>query len=214
MRRFAVALLALLLAAPAFAQDVINPQTDASKLTTGALPAGRLPALTGDVTSSAGSAATTLAAGSASNLNSGTLNNARLPARSSLAGAPANQSTAVGTQTMVGAGGTCTITPATSTRLLVIFSGILNNGTASQSVTMQLRFGTGAAPANGAAVTGTTVGGAVVVTNLVAASNQQFVLQGIITGLTATTAYWIDFSGSAPTGTTSWSSMVCSAMEF
>jgi hypothetical protein len=36
-------------------------QTDAATLTTGTLPAGRLPALTGDVTSSAGSASTTLA---------------------------------------------------------------------------------------------------------------------------------------------------------
>lgn len=42
-------------------------QTDASGLTTGTLPAGRLPALTGDVTSSAGSASTTLA-----NIPSGT----------------------------------------------------------------------------------------------------------------------------------------------
>lgn len=52
----------------------------ASDLGSGTLPAGRLPALTGDVTSSAGSAATTLAAGSASNLNSGTLAAARMPA--------------------------------------------------------------------------------------------------------------------------------------
>lgn len=52
----------------------------ASNLNSGTLPAGRLPALTGDVTSSAGSAATTLAAGSASNLNSGTLPAGRMPA--------------------------------------------------------------------------------------------------------------------------------------
>jgi len=48
--------------------------------TVSAVPASALPALTGDVTSSAGSAATTLAAGSASNLNSGTLAAARMPA--------------------------------------------------------------------------------------------------------------------------------------
>lgn len=52
----------------------------ATDLGTGTLPAGRLPALTGDVTSSVGSAATTLAAGSASVLNSGTLPAGRLPA--------------------------------------------------------------------------------------------------------------------------------------
>lgn len=52
----------------------------ASDLGSGTLPAGRLPALTGDVTSSAGSAATTLAHGSAGNLDSGTLLAARMPA--------------------------------------------------------------------------------------------------------------------------------------
>lgn len=52
----------------------------ASNLDSGTLPAGRLPALTGNVTSSAGSAATTLAAGSASVLDSGTLLAARMPA--------------------------------------------------------------------------------------------------------------------------------------
>src|SRR5437868_5271973 len=79
--RFILAAIAVaLFAATASSQDVSNPQTDASKLTTGTLPAARLPALTGDVTSSAGSAATTLAAGSASNLNSGTLAAGRMPA--------------------------------------------------------------------------------------------------------------------------------------
>ncbi len=45
--------------------------------TVAAVPAAALPAMTGDVTASAGSHATTLAAGSASNLNSGTLAVAR-----------------------------------------------------------------------------------------------------------------------------------------
>lgn len=82
-RTVAGLLLALSLACaplPTLAQDVINPQTDASKLTTGALPAGRMPALTGDVTSPAGGVATTLAAGNAGNLNAGTLLAARMPA--------------------------------------------------------------------------------------------------------------------------------------
>ncbi len=47
---------------------------------TGNIACARVPALTGDVTSSAGSCATTLAAGSASNLNSGTLPAGRMPA--------------------------------------------------------------------------------------------------------------------------------------
>lgn len=47
---------------------------------TGSLACSQHPALTGDVTTSAGNCATTLAAGSASNLNSGTLPAGRLPA--------------------------------------------------------------------------------------------------------------------------------------
>lgn len=54
--------------------------TNASNLTSGTVPAARMPALTGDVTSSAGSTVTTLAAGNAGNLNSGTLLAARMPA--------------------------------------------------------------------------------------------------------------------------------------
>jgi hypothetical protein len=46
----------------------------------GTLAAGRFPALTGDVTTSAGGLATTLATGNAGNLNSGTLLAARMPA--------------------------------------------------------------------------------------------------------------------------------------
>ncbi len=51
----------------------------ATDLAAGAVPAARMPAHTGDVTSPAGSVALTLAAGSASVLNSGTLPAARLP---------------------------------------------------------------------------------------------------------------------------------------
>lgn len=77
MNRYLVPFALLAFLSTALAQDISNPQTDASRLTTGTLPAGRMPAHTGDVTSSAGSVVLTLAAGSASNLNSGTLAAAR-----------------------------------------------------------------------------------------------------------------------------------------
>jgi len=57
---------------------IFQTANPAVKATTGAI--GNAGALTGDVTKSAGSGVTTLAAGSASNLNSGTLNAARMPA--------------------------------------------------------------------------------------------------------------------------------------
>lgn len=53
---------------------------NASSLTLGTVAAARMPALTGDVTSTIGTVATTLAAGNAGNLNSGTLLAARMPA--------------------------------------------------------------------------------------------------------------------------------------
>jgi hypothetical protein len=61
MRKIATALALsfALLVASASAQDISNPQTNASALTTGTVPAGRMPALTGDCTTSAGAVATT-----------------------------------------------------------------------------------------------------------------------------------------------------------
>lgn len=64
----------------ALSQGINNPQTNASALTTGTLACARTPAFTGNVTTSAGSCATTLAAGNAGNLDSGTLLAARMPA--------------------------------------------------------------------------------------------------------------------------------------
>lgn len=60
------------------AAGVISKAQPAFTNLSGSLACGQIPALTGDVTTSAGSCATTLAAGSASNLNSGTLASARL----------------------------------------------------------------------------------------------------------------------------------------
>jgi hypothetical protein len=78
---------------------------NATQLTTGAVPAARMPALTGDVTSTVGTVATTLAAGNAGNLNSGTLLAARMPAFS----------------------GDCTSTVGTTVLSCAAASGIIDN---------------------------------------------------------------------------------------
>lgn len=84
--RLILALFFCLWASLAGAQDVNNPQTDASKLTTGTLPAGRMPALTGNCTTSAGAVATSC------NVTSITINTSR------------DLTTATGTQALTGFG--------------------------------------------------------------------------------------------------------------
>lgn len=120
------------------------------------------------------------------------------------------------TEKMMGLGDTCTITPAQSTRVYIEFQGYLSNNTSSDQASAQVRFGTGAAPANGAGLTGTTVGS--LVQGLASPGNYQvpFRIGGIITGLTVGTTYWFDCSvGNLATGgTASIANVSCSAFEF
>lgn len=108
--------------------------------------------------------------------------------------------TASTTAIMMGLAGS--FTPNTSTRILVIVSGQMANTTINDGATVDLRYGTGTAPANGAAVTGTLKGKAQTMTSLVAAQRSGFCLTSVITGLTVGTAYWIDLSLMAVTGGT------------
>lgn len=94
------------------------------------------------------------------------------------------------------------ITPLQSTRVQVTISGQMANSTINDGVNIQLAYGTGAAPANAAAVTGTAVGAAQIATSLVAAQRSGFSISGIITGLTIGTAIWIDAQLKAITGGT------------
>ncbi len=93
-------------------------------------------------------------------------------------------------------------TPTTTGRVLVNLTGMLANNTIGDGASVQLRFGTGTAPINTAALTGTTVG---VLKNMIAstaAGKQGVALSGIITGLTVGTAIWIDVGLKAVTGGT------------
>ena len=81
--------------------------------------------------------------------------------------------------------------PAAFGSALVTISGyVLNTGTDVSRV--QGAYGTGTAPTNGAAATGTLFGQFVQATNSTAAGSLPFTFQGKITGLTVGTTYWID----------------------
>jgi hypothetical protein len=106
--------------------------------------------------------------------------------------------------TMQGLAGS--ITPVTSGKILVMISGTVANSstTAKTGIKYQLSYGTGSAPANAAALTGTQVGNPQSWTNPSTASAAAdvavpFSIHAVISGLTIGTAYWIDLAAEAVT---------------
>jgi hypothetical protein len=114
---------------------------------------------------------------------------------------------------MMGMGATCHITPSYSGRIKFEIVGALQNSVIG-TTTAILKFGTGAAPANGAAATGTSLGNNVSGTSGVAAADAPFIAPGIITGLTPGTAYWFDLLLLVSGGTGAVITPSCNAMEF
>lgn len=98
------------------------------------------------------------------------------------------------------------ITPQFSGRLLVFINGNLTNSTATagDGAKAQIRYGTGTAPANAAALTGTTAGSiqTSVLERATANDLQTFALTALVTGLTLGTAVWLDISLAAIVGGT------------
>lgn len=108
--------------------------------------------------------------------------------------------------TMGGLG--ASITPSSTGRVLVSVSGTFDNNadtTASDGMTFYIAYGTGAAPINGAAVTGTQVGQRVVTTAPVTVAASELLIPvsrtELITGLTKGTTYWIDIAQQAVNAT-------------
>lgn len=100
---------------------------------------------------------------------------------------------------MAGLGTTCKITPVNSTRVQITFYGQLSNNTASALAEAVTTYGTGTAPSNGAALTGTQVGSQVAGNANIAGWRTPFSIGGIITGLTVGTPYWFDLAVSTGT---------------
>jgi hypothetical protein len=116
---------------------------------------------------------------------------------------------------MMGMGSTCTITPVYSTRIKISVTGQIASSSAGQFASASLRYGTGTAPANAAALAGTNVSN-VAATSTGAGQALPFALNGIVTGLTPGTAYWIDLGVVSSVGTSgaSAASVFVSAEEF
>lgn len=114
--------------------------------------------------------------------------------------AAAPTGTTSATAVMMGLAGT--ITPTKTGRVTFTISGQMANNTLNDGVTVDLRTGTGTAPTNGAAVTGTLRGVSQTATALIANERSGFSLTFPVTGLTLGTAVWYDLSLLAVTGGT------------
>lgn len=101
-----------------------------------------------------------------------------------------NTGNATGTFKMNGNGSSCAITPRATGRVVFVINGTVFNSTSGSGTQIKLAYGTGAAPANAAAATGTVVGTAQVLT--ANATQIGFSITTSATGLTLNTAYWFD----------------------
>jgi hypothetical protein len=115
---------------------------------------------------------------------------------------PANPTaTASASFVLMGLGSTVTYTPVRSGKVKVTAVLTIANDTALDGASAELRFGTGSAPANGAADSGTKIGNSTAVyTNPAAAAPDSKTLIGYITGLTLSTAVWFDAALKRVTG--------------
>ncbi len=103
------------------------------------------------------------------------------------------------TQVMMGLA--IAFTPNKSGKVFVSYTSMGANGTISDGLTYTAKYGTGTAPVNGAATTGTVIHTAISVDVAAAAERIPCNGSGIIT-LTPGTAYWFDLSLAAITAGT------------
>ena len=116
---------------------------------------------------------------------------------------PANPTGTANTTTGVMMGLAGAITPQATSRVKISISGDIFNATAAgDGASAQIRWGTGTAPANGAAPVGTAAGAKVQYIAATTAQKTPFSLAAIVTGLAAGTAYWIDLALTALTAGT------------
>lgn len=107
------------------------------------------------------------------------------------------------------------ITPVFSGRVMVSITGNIENNTSGSGVKAGIYYGTGTAPVNAAAITGTLVGSVPQFTTAAAAQRVPINITIIITGLTLGTAYWLDLMlGAITSGTAAIKNITVTAVEF
>lgn len=108
---------------------------------------------------------------------------------------PSNpNSTTSTTGVMMGLGSTITFTPVFSGNIVILGVGDATVQTGSATVTITGKYGTGTAPVNGAAISGTTWGNQpqLIPSSANASLQVMWSILDKVTGLTLNTAYWID----------------------
>lgn len=126
--------------------------------------------------------------------------------------APAN--TASTTGVMSGFGSGCTLTPVLNGRMDISIQFAHANNIVPNTGTVELRYGTGAAPAANVAVIGTQASAAMVVTYGVANALIPTTLRAVVTGLSVGTAYWFDLSRFVSANSMTVGTVACSGIEF
>jgi hypothetical protein len=119
------------------------------------------------------------------------------------------------TGVMMGLGSTFHLTPAYAPRIKVTIYGQISNTTNGDAAVARIYYGTGTAPTNGVAPTGTNSGFQQSVANNASNGGQffPFSLSAIITGLTPGTAYWFDLDMIAISGGTASVQNVTAVLE-
>lgn len=113
------------------------------------------------------------------------------------------------------AGAPCTITPTSTGRVIFTITGDIGNATTGDGVSLKLVYGTGAAPANAAAATGTQIGASratwVALTGMLTVP---WAITASATGLAVATAVWYDLQIADVTGgTATIKNVTCTANE-
>lgn len=120
-------------------------------------------------------------------------------------------STTSTTQVMMGLGDI--FTPVVSTMINITYTGYATS-TVTNGINARLSSGTGAVPANGAALTGTQFGFNTDTSNCNANQRVPFSITRILSGLSQGTTYWFDIALAAnTTGTVSIHNLSCSIFE-